>query len=241
MYEKGSEIPSAIKHMHPFLTNEFISSNGNWDFFPIKVRYQRYTLENQPNKPEWDQYFMSRIKEESENTPLIYVDAWFFDWNQDGIEDAFVNASNTFYSYEDAVPNPPFYDKTVIYTISALFLSGNEPFCTLCSVDEYIPKEPINVVGDEGIWVSYNKSKENSGEHIISAIQYDAKDHLIICPVFSFGDYGRSEDFEIILCDIDGDGKAEFITTNIGIYSPLIVYKLIDGKPVEVYRVTTGA
>ena len=28
---------------------DFIASNGDWEFFPVKVRYEKYTLENQPD------------------------------------------------------------------------------------------------------------------------------------------------------------------------------------------------
>lgn len=237
MYSDVANIPTIDEY--PELTDGFICSNGNWDFFPNKVRYEEYTFGNQPNKPEWDKYFMSRIKEKTDETPLIYVNAWFFDWNRDGIEDAFVNASNTLYSKEDNTPNPPSSDKTVTYTISVLFLSGNEPFETSGYISNYISKKPLEK-DDDGI-VSYNQSKKILGEHFISAIQYDSKRYLIICPIFNSGEYGRYEEDEMILCDIDGDGKSEFITTSLSEYSPYIVYKLFNGKPIEVFRITRPA
>jgi len=245
MYEQGTIPTVKDKYDHPALTNEFISSNGNWNFFPIKVRYEKYTLEKQPNKPEWDQYFMSRIKEESDVTPLIYVDAWLFDWNGDGIEDAFVNASNTFYEFEEdnVIPNPPFYDKTATYTLPVLFLSGNEPFETTGVVEGSITKKPLieEWDEDEGECVSYNRLNQNIGEHFISAIQYDSKGKLMICPIYNSVEYNRAEEDEIMLSDIDGDGKSEFIIRESFLYGPIIVYKLIDGKPVEIFQVATSA
>jgi len=234
MYSSDSKLPSEYP-----LADLYMCSNGNWDFFPTKVRYEKYTLENQPNKPEWDQYFMSRIKEESDVTPLIYVEAYIFDWNKDGIEDAFVTAGNTFPSNEDAKPNPPYYDHTAVYTITAFFLSGEEPLETSGYVTTYLTKEPVNEKNE--IYRSYNKLENDFGDHMESAIQYDSKGGLIICPIFTFEDYDGTSEDDMILCDIDGDGNSELIVIISGIYNPIIVYKLVNGKQVEVFRVGTGA
>jgi len=59
---------------------------------------------------------------------------------------------------------------------------------------------------------------------------------LMYCPLYESGYWADFDKNEIILCDIDGDGKSEMITTNFGEYCAWIVYKLINGKPTEVFR-----
>lgn len=217
-----------------------VSSNGKWDFFPTKVRYEKYTLQNQPNNPEWEKYFLSRIQEKSDNTPVIYLDAFFFDWNGDGIDDAFVNASNIIDTTDEKPkPNPPYAEKTSVYMLSALFLSGNEPLETSGYVWDCITKEPLKE-DDEGI--SYNVSKDDWGGSLISAIQYDSEGNLMICPVYQGGNWFDfvCED-TMILSDIDGDGISEWIVFYLGEYTGIVVCKLIDGKPVEIFGQATGA
>ncbi|HOP09874.1 MAG TPA: hypothetical protein PK629_00095 [Oscillospiraceae bacterium] len=236
MNSNGEKIPSE----EPGNSNAevVVSSNGNWDFFPTKVRYEEYTMQNQPNNPEWDDYFRSRIQEKSDDTPVIYLDAWFFDWNGDGIEDAFVNASNMIYTTEDKPkPNPPYADNTSVYMLSALFLSGNDPLETSGYVWDCFTKEPL-----EGEGISYNLSKEGRGGSTISAIQYDSEGNLMICPVYE-GGYWFDIIYEdtMVLSDIDGDGVSEWIVFNLSEYTGIIVYKLIDGKPVEIFGQAMGA
>jgi hypothetical protein len=62
-----------------------IASNGEWEFFPVDVRYESYTLDIQPDRPEWSAYFRS-ISSIPEDIPVIFTDAWVFDWNNDGAE-----------------------------------------------------------------------------------------------------------------------------------------------------------
>lgn len=56
-----------------------IATNGNWDLFPIKIRYEKYHAENQPNRQEWVDYFRDKLNEVSPNIPLVFTEAWFFD------------------------------------------------------------------------------------------------------------------------------------------------------------------
>ncbi len=219
------------------LSDLFICSNGDWDFFPTKVRYEKYTLQNQPDKPEWDEYFMSRIKEVSDVTPLIYTNAYFFDWNGDGIEDALVYACNTFDSNEDCEPNPPYYDKTATYNLSVLFLSGNIPFEIDGYVTDYVTKKPCDNDNRE----TYNESIDHFDSHEKSAIQYDSEGNLMVCPIFIRGEYMVVEEDIVILSDIDGDGKTELIIIDVNEYSGINIYKLINGKPIKVFKIFEGA
>ncbi|HOP09875.1 MAG TPA: hypothetical protein PK629_00100 [Oscillospiraceae bacterium] len=245
MYSDFANIPAIDEY--PELTDGFICSNGEWDFFPTKVRYEEYAFDHQPNKPEWDEYFNKLISNHCNNTPLIYINAWLFDWNGDGIEDAYVNACNLFYLNENRNPNPPYYDDTGTYTLTVFFLSGNEPICNSDDiVFNYVSKEPLtddniaSYIADDGSG-SEDYSTENYCYDGWISIQYDSQGDLIKCPIFISGEWGKSYEYEIIICDIDGDGNSELITTNYNEYSPYVVYKLIDGKPIEVFRITRPA
>ena len=108
-----------------------IASNGEWDFFPTKVRYEKYTINNQPDRPEWTGYFRKKIDEVSPDTPVIIEGAFFFDWNGDGTQTVIVNAGNMFEAADSTgfmkdcsvptTPLPPPSDKTAYYQMAAIF------------------------------------------------------------------------------------------------------------------------
>ena len=58
----------------------------------MNVRYENYTLDTQPDQAEWSSYFRS-ISSIPEDIPVVFTDAWLFDWNNEGAEWAFVLAS----------------------------------------------------------------------------------------------------------------------------------------------------
>ena len=211
------------------------------EFFPAKVTYEKYTLEHQPDNAEWFAYFSEKLDAYSGNTPLIFVESWLFDWNKDGIKDALVSASNTLYSIEDNAPNPPYNDNTATYTFSTLFISGQEPLEIISSADLSVEKEPPS--DDNDIYLSYLAPESISAwfGHFVSAIQFDENGNLMQCPIFNVGEYDRETEPHMLLCDIDGDGEAELITLSRSIYSPIIVYKLIDGTITQTFRMTTPA
>lgn len=243
MYVEGTktpyDIPLQTGVIHPGNISDSIATNGVWEPFPVKVRYERYTLENQPKNETWLNYFGFKIHEVSPNTPVIITEAWFFDLNGDGIEEAFVNANNTFYSTEDNTPNPPAAKVSAVYAFSAVFLDSFNPIDIASNISE-VQYNPLN--DQKQIFYSYQISEESPDRsmHFITAIQYDANGDLITSPIFNSGEYDRPPEQQIIISDIDGDKQAELITMGHIIYAPIIVYRMNnDGTLVESFRMTT--
>ena len=222
-----------------------ISSNGVWDFFPVNIRYENYTLDTQPDQAEWSAYFRS-IGSIPEDIPVIFTDAWFFDWSNNGVDWVFVAASNVIDHNppkENAPPNPPPPGDVGYYILSALFVEGKTPMLSdaLCWA---ISSEPLN----ENTYAAYLPSIDGAGPAYVvdySLIQFDSQGEFIECPVYNsvnqlaYQENGNGKGY-VLLCDIDGDGMAELLYYLRNIYSPIRVYKLLDGEPTEVFRIGTG-
>lgn len=199
-----------------------IASDGNWDFFPIKVRYEKYTLNNQPNRPEWTEYFKKKINQVSPDTPVIFEEAYFFDWNGDGTQSVIVNAGNTFekalsddfFKGRDlpTAPTPPPSDITAFYQLSAIFTYQKNGTVTydllnnICSVTESL---------STGVYIPPQDSEDLYSLDYYS-VQKDRNGNLMICPFYadhitweSIHQYAYN--YAYLLSDIDGDGKSELI------------------------------
>jgi|GEM_PF-909840 len=246
MYADGT-VPELHSYQAHLLST--VVSNGEWEFFPAKVRYEAYTLENQPQQPEWTAYFSKLLAEESPQTPIIFEGAWFFDWLGDGGESAVVSVNNTVWHgadlKESVIPNPPPVDGTVLYEFAALFPQGGEPVL-LGDVWTYpLTLEPLDddhASADE----SYRPPAAAAAEFeyygcYYSAIQWDGADGLMVCPVYEYNQGWEIFKTAVLVCDIDGDGAAELLTQQSVVYAPIQVFKLIDGTVQEVFSINTFA
>jgi len=163
----------------------------------------------------------------------------------DGKETAIVSVGNIIWHSSDRknneTSNPPHSDTTANYLLSALFMAGSDPFDLGGYIREDSPsKKPLSE--ENGIYMSFLPSKEGWSENYFSVIQLDAQGKLIECPVFVSGGSGYYVAYMMmLLCDIDGDGNPELITKWTFEYSPITVYKLIDGRPQEIFSASSGA
>ena len=227
---------------------DFVFSNGDWDFFPVKVKYEKYDLNNQPDNPEWNDYFKEQIERPTYangvlqsdvllTVPVVITEAWIFDWN--GVETAIVTASNIIYTGDDEKedePNPPPDDYTSIYTISAVFMNGNEP--NLMYNKWYMLSD-----------VSYNSPGVFGLGQYISAVQNDKNGELILCPVFTWDVAGDTSGYTHLFrpvylpCDIDGDGQIELMQYNEGfstLYCNYDVFETVNGELVNIFSHRLG-
>lgn len=210
-----------------------VASDGDWDFFPVKVTYEKYSLDNQPDRPDWADYL---------GTDTVYNESWSFEL--DGKEAALVNASNIVWHDSDqkavAVPvQQPDYTP-IRYNISVLFVQGNEPF--LLYYNLHLAPLTLPLSEEKGVYESFLPPTDSAWyESYYSVIQRDAQGNLVECPVFTCGEFGYQDRTMVLLCDIDGDGIPELLTMQTTIYAPVVVYKFTRGTPREVFRVNTGA
>lgn len=100
---------------------DWIAIGGDWQPFPCTVRYEKYTLESQPQNEVWTDHFAGMLTEDISDTPVIITEAWFFDLDKDGRNEAYVNAYNALPTEKDAGANPPPAEKTGLYSFSTLF------------------------------------------------------------------------------------------------------------------------
>ncbi len=241
MLDDKSQMPFSDDWYERMFSASAVSCDGDWDIFPVKVRYEKYDADNQPQGiDDVSAFFLNRLAGKGTDSPLIYAEAYYFDWNDDGIGDVLAVAGNVVRQTEEGAATVlPASDKTAEYMISALFVSGCEPVI----IQEFvlaIPKEPIT---EDGLCYSY--SDEAVPGHVLyhdlSLLQLDADGKLTQCPVFSIGDYGYVFGAEMVLCDLDGDGVPELVTMCRQVYGPVMVMELENGKPAERYRVTPPA
>lgn len=216
---------------------DWIAIGGDWQPFPCKVRYERYTLENQPQNEVWTEHFAGMLTEDISHTPVVITEAWFFDLDGDGRKEAFVNAGNAIPTETDAGANPPPAEKTGLYSFSTLFSES------LGTVDLNSDSWPVeHNFSEEAIHASYTEPiNEKYFENFVAAIQYGGNGEYIKSPIFNKGEYGPPPRSYPIVADIDGDGQAELLRFRTQIYGPLNVYGLQEGELVLRYAITVSA
>ena len=230
-----------------------IASNGDWDFFPAQVKYEKYTLENQPDNREWSDYFTAQLAAVFPNTPVVMTESWVFNWT--GKKVAVVTASNAIVSGDEnslymggdnpspALPNPPSGDNTVIYMMSAIFIDGSAPLSVIGNTQK-IETNPIDESANVSLSYAPPQDSSTSYQQFFSAVQTDANGFLI-CPIFNDmnGEYALWSyecDPLVLVCDIDGDGVPEILTyinNNSSDMCLCTVYKLENGNPEKVFSI----
>lgn len=227
--------------------NNGVAYSGNWNFFPVSVKHQQYTFDKQPKQEEWNAYFAASLAETSPDTPVVIAESWTFEWN--GMEAAVVTASNVIQTGDASVqytegeghaaPNPPAGDTTVMYRMSALFTTGNEPL-ELYRMTTEVSKAAVGSPTENAGGVSYLPAADASSyQQVFTAIQTDAGGSRIECPVFhnSNGEF-RVRDFnffpDYLVCDTDGNGEVELVAymeKTSSSMSRCAVFRLVEGVP----------
>lgn len=216
-----------------------IAMSGDWEPFVIKVRYACYSLQSQPDNEAWENYFNAKIKEVSAVTPLIIKNAWLFDIDGDGREESIVNASNTVFA-SGLEQSPPTRQDTAIYTLTAYFNSDGTAIDLGGRVSASVSSEPVNSQNYESY--TFDESSPEYIEQFIAAYQYDRNGDVVVCPIFNYGEYDRLPEKSILLADIDGDGRAELLTTFPLIYAPITVYHFNENwQPCVQFAIYTPA
>ncbi|AFM00986.1 hypothetical protein Desde_2670 [Desulfitobacterium dehalogenans ATCC 51507] len=222
-------------------SGDVIAMSGDWEPFVIKVRYECYSLESQPGNQSWENYFNAKIKEVSTTTPLIIKNAWLFDIDGDGREESIVNASNTVFS-SGLEQSPPARKDTAIYTLTAYFNSDGTAIDMGGHVSASVSSEPVN--SQNNIHESYTFDENNPKyiEQFIAAYQYDRNGNVAVCPIFNYGEYSRLPEKNILIADIDGDGRVELLAMFPLIYAPITVYQFNENwQPCVQFAIYTPA
>lgn len=218
-----------------------IAMSGDWEPFVIKVRFECYSLESQPDNQTWENYFKTKIEEVSTVTPLIIKNAWLFDIDGDGKEESFVNASNTI-SASGLEKSPPARENTAIYTLTAYFNSDGTAIDIGGRVSASVSSEPLNTKNNIHASYTFDENSQEYIEQFIAAYQYDRNGDVAVCPIFNYGEYYRLPEKSILLVDIDGDGKVELLTMFPFIYAPITVYRFDENwQPDVQFAINTPA
>ncbi len=223
-----------------------LASNGDWDFFPTKVRYEKYSLTNQPDCDEWTAYFQKQLDEVSANAPIIFTQACFFEIAEQGTKVAIVNAGNTFevgidtdfFSGYDMPTDPmsPPFDTTARYQMSAIFIYQDEQVTTyelLNNIELVSESEGENEYAPLDKWHSLDYySVQKTG------------DELTIYPIYASHVTWQSMhqytfNYTYVLSDIDGDGTSELIVHWPVHYGFLQILRIDNGKVEIVATIST--
>ena len=220
-----------------------LAVRGDWEPFPVSVRYEVYTIDAQPQQEAWRSYFEEKLGDFAATTPLVITDAWFFDVDGDGLEESFVNANNTA-DASGLSQNPPAFENTAIYAMSAYFKGTGEAVDMGTTIGNWVSTEPVGQQGSEQVYISY-RVDENSPEDVeqyVAAYQLGASGKVVCCPIFSVGEFERPREIKIVLADLDGDSVPELVTMGYSSYEPFTVYRLgEDGMPQRQFGINTPA
>jgi len=244
MFEDGI-IPKLFQYdsVNNFIVNS-IRTNADWDMFPTKVRYEKYTLNNQPNNAEWTEYFQNKLDEICPNIPLVFEEAYFLNCDENGTQAVIVNIGNTFnkpvvselfegYTIPDS-PTPPPSSETVFYQMSAILIYKD---------NEVYTYELLNEVrkASESSAPKYIPPQEEGQPYNLDyySVQLNEQNQFMLCPLYanhvtweSFNRFLSNNVY--LICDIDGDDESEIVVSQL-IKSPSVhIYKL-NGQKIQDY------
>lgn len=213
---------------------------GDWQPFCTPIRYEVYTPDNQPNLPQaWVDHFQELLGEAAATTPLLIKNAYYFDIDGDGVEEAVVNAGNQVWGgVEPTAANLPAAPECTDYAIACYF-AGTGEVLDISNMQTPLPNRPLSEAED--IWYAYQppspgaaadpEGREQWYEQFIASYQYNADGDPVLSPIFCMGEYWPNPEIFVLLADIDGDGQPELLTCHSLIYCPIEVYKFTPGQP----------
>lgn len=229
-----------------------VVSNGDWNLFPDRAVRTTYSLDNQPQRPDWTAYFARRLAEKETESPVIIREVLTFPW--DGRQAELVTASNVFITATEqkeqgvavtpavrAAAHLPAENSRGIYRCTALFLEGDDnPIEIADCWTETIPWCQ---------WMAYPEKPEDAElVSFLSAVETGENGKLGVYPVFCDREAERelrqwSYVPRLLLCDVDGDRESELIVAQdgssnrncdtfiycLGFYRPVLI-KTLTGK-----------
>ncbi len=225
-----------------------VASNGDWNLFPDRAVRTTYSLDNQPQRPDWTAYFARRLAEKETESPVIIREVLTFTWN--GVKAEVVTASNVFITASEqkergaavtpavrAAARFPSENSTAIYRYTAIFFKGRDPIELTAYQTEIIPWCQ---------WMAYPEDAELVS--LFSAAETGENGKLGVYPVFCDREAERklrqwSYVPRLLLCDVDGDRESELIVAQdgssnrncdtfiycLGFYRPVLI-KTLTGK-----------
>ena len=224
-----------------------LASNGNWDFFPTKVKYEKYSLATQPDRDEWIAYFQKQLDKVSANAPIIFKEAYFFKPDKQGTQVIIVNAGNTFeadvdtefFEGYDKPSNPisPPYNVTAWYQMSAIFIYQNEQVSTYELLNQI---RPVSETADENPYIPLDDS------YMLNyySIQKADNNSLMIYPIYANHITWESMhqytfNYTYVLADINGDHISELIVHWPIHYGFLQILQINNGDIEKIANITT--
>ena len=233
-----------------------VASNGDWEMFPNRAVRTTYSLDDQPQRPDWTEYFAQRLEEdvkaqkdvETVETPVIIREVLTFPW--DGRQAEVVTASNVFITASEqkergaavtpavrAAARFPSENSTAIYRCTAIFFKGRDPIELTAYQTEIIPWCQ---------WMAYPEKPEDAElVSFLSAAEMGEDGKLGVYPVFC--DFNAELNLRLwgfaprfLLCDLDGDGQSELVFDQDGgnLYCNTFIYCLGFYRPVLIKTLT---
>lgn len=226
-----------------------VALSGDWEPFPVAVRFEAYTPEEQPEDLPGGERIAAILQDLAEQNdadvpPLLVKCGYYFDIDGDGREEALLNFGNLC-DMQAAAPNPPAAANPLIYSLT-VYVSGSGEVLIMDSFDFTVDREPLRLDTndpDNDIYYSYLPPKQAGDwyEQYCAAYQYDAAGSIAPAPIYNCGEFYPPSEMHLVLADIDGDGQAEMLTCMQALYYPLSVYKFDGDMPSMQFELLTPA
>lgn len=235
MYGKGKRPAGSCKVM----------TNGDWELFPESVEYKAYSIRRQPAVSRWKNYFEKRLKKRSVNSPVVIKESYTFDW--DDVKTELVTASNVIVSEDmelkisdgkNRESTLPSNSHAAAYTISTLFRNGKAVLDVFSDVQ--MVQASKKAFGETGSGISFCLPPKGAEyQDYIQLVQFgNSKEWKKFRCFFQMNGESVMREYryfpKYMVCDLDGDGKAELAAYQDGsssLWQWMAVYRLTDGVP----------
>ena len=227
-------------HWSDYAAMEELYIVGDWQPFPLPVRYESYTPDNQPTPhPAWVSHFRELLGDAAADTPLLIKDAYYFDIDGDGREEAIVNATNLIRLRLDSTEaNRPANQECTSYMLTSYFAGTGQ----VLNLSSYISTDPNRPASQQDeVWYAYQPPTQAARndpqnpdywyEQFFAAYQYNSAGQPTPAPLYVVSEYDPWRELLVLLADLDGDGRPELITASTFIYWPIQVYSFTPGAP----------
>lgn len=235
-----------------------LALSGDWQPFITPVRFEEYAPDDQPENLPCRDKLLEILRDKAAYVagnedidkvpvpPFLAKCAYYFDVDGDGREECLLNLGNLA-RYQTDAPNPPADDNSLIYALT-VYISGSGEVTVLDDRTGYtIPAKPLYMDEENpenDIYYGYLPPEQPTDlwwEQYDAAYFADAEGRITPSPIYICGEFSNAPELHLLLADIDGDGRAELLTSSTFIYYPLTVYDFDGDKIIRRFAMTTPA
>ena len=214
-----------------------VSTNGGWELFPDKAVRETYTIDRQPDRPDWTDYFSRKLAASGWDCPVLIREVLTFSWG--GRQAEIVTGSNVLITATDedehwwgedvtgemlAAAQLPAKRSRSVYRCSVLFLEGAEPMELETYYGEEIPEDGWLGRSDLDLGLlTFFSAAEYRPDGGVDTYRVFCDDSTEL----NLRYWGYAPRF--LICDLDGDGRSELVydhDDSSSLYHHTFIYRL---------------